>query len=102
MLQAIPLERGGEVLFEFDEVEPPRHLGEGVPERAVQSFEEIFRTARPVIEGIVDGLGNLDLDEVSVKFSLKITGEGKILFIAKGKVEGGIELGLTWKPRSSQ
>jgi hypothetical protein len=55
-----------------------------------------------VINGIVHGLGHLDLDEVSVTCSMSATAEGKILFLAKGSVEGGIELSLTWKPRENK
>lgn len=94
------MEDGSQVLVELDETTlPPSDVETaGVGDRVADSFEGLFEKARPVINGIVKGLGTLDLDQVSVKFSLKVTTEGKILFIASAKAEGGIELAMTWKP----
>lgn len=93
------------VLTAGDETEVLVDVADDVASEALEglgvgdSFEGLFAKARPIIDGIVRGLGDLDLDQIGVKFSMKVTGEGKILFIASGKVEGGIELTLTWKPK---
>lgn len=98
MLQRLKVESGGEVLVAMRDLAAPE-IDIEIVEEAAESLEDVFRNTRPIINGIVQGLGNLDLDEVSLTCSASITKGGKILFLGNAEVEGGIELTLTWKPR---
>ncbi len=100
MLQTLKVEGGGDILVELREIPPETERA--FAGHTAESLEDMFRQAQPVINGIVHSLGDLDLDEVSVKCGLSLTVGGKILFFAKGGVEGSIELTLTWKPQEGQ
>lgn len=100
MLQTLKVEGGGDVLVELREI--PAETDRALVGPAVESLEDMFRQAQPVINGIVHSLGELDLDEVSLKCTISLTVGGKILFFAKGGVEGSFELTLTWKPQGGQ
>lgn len=101
-LVEFPLEDGGTILVEVDVPEEagmvPAGLGEGVPEKARQSFEAALDKVRPAAQTIIKKLRSLHdpPDEVEVEFGLKMSADAGALIAAAG-VEANYKVTLTWK-----
>lgn len=101
-LVEFPLEDGTSVWVEVEEeITPgmvPAGRGEGVPERARQTFEAALEKVRPVAETVVRKLRALSdpPDEVEVEFGLKLNAEAGAVLAAAG-AEAHYKIVLTWK-----
>ncbi len=96
------LEDGGSILVEVEGPEMggmvPVSRGEGVPEKARQSFEAALDKVRPAAQAIIKKLRSLHdpPDEIEVEFGLKMSAEAGALIAAAG-VEANYKVTLTWK-----
>jgi hypothetical protein len=102
-LVEFPLEAGGSILVEVEEVEPEGGLervsrpGE-VAEKARQTFEAALETVKPAAQAIIAKVRSLsDLpDEVQIEFGLKMTAQAGAV-VASAGMEANYKVTLTWK-----
>ncbi len=90
-------------LVEVEEPERPgmreaSARGEGVPERARQTFEAALEKVKPLAETVIRKLRALHdpPDEVKVEFGLKLNSEVGAILAAAG-AEANYKVTLTWK-----
>ncbi|MCX8066212.1 MAG: hypothetical protein N3B68_00035 [Anaerolineae bacterium] len=101
-LVEFPLKDGTSVWVEVEEVEGPGMVpaarGEGVPERARQTFEAALERVRPLAEAVICKLRTLadPPDEMKVEFGLKLNAEAGAILAAAG-TEAHYTVTLTWK-----
>jgi len=102
-----PLENGGAVRVEADEIVPSKGLqdagrGSEVAQRAKQTFEEALDQIKPGTEVLLQRLAGLTdgPDEIEVEFGLKLSAEAGA-FIASGKVEANYTVKLKWTQNKS-
>ncbi|MDW7991470.1 MAG: CU044_2847 family protein [Anaerolineae bacterium] len=104
-LVEFPLEDGTSVWVEVEEVEGPGMVpaarGEGVPERARQTFEAALERVRPLAKAVICKLRTLadppdEIDEIEVEFGLKLNAEAGAILAAAG-TEAHYTVTLTWK-----
>ncbi len=94
---------GSTILVEVDEIEseaiaPVARPSDKVAVQARQTFEQAMTTIEPMVKSIKKKLDALTdpADEVSVKFSVKLSGQvGAVLTTVGG--EATYEISLTWK-----
>lgn len=104
-LVEFPLKDGTSVWVEVEEIEGPGMVpaarGEGLPERAQQTFEAALEKARPLAEALVHQLRALSdpPDQVQVEFGLKLNTEAGAVLAAVG-IEANYKVTLTWKLES--
>jgi hypothetical protein len=102
-LVQFPLESGGFIWVEVNEAsqdEDPRRISrpEDLVKKAQQTFEDALEGLKPVANGIMKKLTELNqpADEVEVKFGLKMNAEAGAI-IASAGIEGNYEITLKWK-----
>jgi hypothetical protein len=104
MLQLVeyPLEGGGSILIEAADTKPvsgiTRAKREGIPEKAIITFEEALDKIKPTAASIIGKFRDLNdkPDEVSVEFGLKLTTNANII-VTSGGIEANFKVTLTWK-----
>lgn len=107
-LVEFPLEEGGSILVEVEELEPPSGVvraarpGE-VAEKAHQTFETALDGIRPVAATIIKKLRSLHdrPDEIEVEFGLKMSAEAGVI-VAAACAEANYKVTLTWKREQKQ
>jgi Trypsin-co-occurring domain 1 len=98
-----PLDAGGSVLVEIEEIEPeggviraarPAELAT----KAIQTFESALETIKPAAGTIIAKLRSLSEppDEVGVEFGIKLSADAKA-YIASVGAEANYKVTLTWK-----
>lgn len=100
-----PLEDGTSILVEAETAEVSGVVqaarGEGVPEKARQTFEAALEKIRPAAGAIIQKLRALHdpPDEITVEFGLKMSAEAGAI-VAAGGVEANYIVTLMWKKDS--
>ena len=94
-------ENGNAILVEVDVPEEPGMVpaaSRGLKEKAQTTFEEALSKVRPAAETVLHQLRKIhqSLDEIQVKFGLKLSAEAGA-FIAAAGMEANYKITLTWK-----
>jgi Trypsin-co-occurring domain 1 len=102
-LVAFPLEGGGQVLVEVEEVAggPVRAAvrpGE-MAETAKRTFDEAVGGIRAIAEKVMAQVRDLGPNTVEVEFSVKFSGEAGVI-LAKTAAEGACTIKLSWNPKA--
>ncbi|RAQ94801.1 CU044_2847 family protein [Thermogemmatispora tikiterensis] len=102
-LIAFPLEDGGQVVIEVEELEPEG--GERVPvarrlsrpEQAPETLEKALQKVLPAIKAVAVKLHNLDLkpDEVEIAFGIKLSASMGAILASAGS-EANFDITLHW------
>jgi hypothetical protein len=103
-LVEFPLEHGGSVFVEIDEMpDGPvmRGLGKerpSVAERTDKTFEEATATVVPAARGLLSRLRATDdpADEISIEFGVQLSAQTGA-FIASAAVEANFNVSMTWR-----
>jgi Trypsin-co-occurring domain 1 len=108
-LLGVPVGDGGAegvVVFEVDRSEVAEDLVLASPEpgkaavRARASLEEALAGLRPSLTKIVEVLGEIAPEQMTVEFGVKMGGETGVI-IAKGTAEVNFKVTLSWNPGPS-
>lgn len=100
-----PLQDGGSVLVEVDEVDQDSGLIRAplpgdIAAKASQTFESALETLKPASDAIIAKLRSLSVppDEIGVEFGIKLSADAKA-FIASAGLEANYKVTLTWKTK---
>jgi hypothetical protein len=99
-----PLEQGGSILVEVDEVSAGpamRGLGKDRPtitDRTNQTFEEATATVVPAASGLLSRLraAHDPAEEISIEFGVQLSAQTGA-FIASAAVEANFRVSMTWR-----
>ena len=102
-LVRFPLEGGGHVLVEVEEMAPgpvTRGMGrdDAITDRASTTFEEAAASVTPAAQALVTKLKGLHdaPDEISLEFGVQLSAEAGA-FIAKVATEANFRISMSWK-----
>jgi hypothetical protein len=99
-----PLQDGGTVLVQVDEVHPDevtrglRERAEGIAQRSTQTFEEATSSVTPAARSLIARLQQLENppQEIGLEFGIQLTAETGA-FIASVAAEANFKVSLTWR-----
>jgi len=102
-LVEVPLDSGGSIVVEVDELAGARTMrggdrGAGLVEQSGRTLEESLGAIVPALREVIDKLRNVsgELSEIEVELGLKLTGEAGMV-VAKAGAEANFRVLLRWQ-----
>lgn len=101
MLLEVPMEDGGRVIVETDEVAATEGIalaspGPGRPAKAARTLADSLEELQPMLRAIRDNLVDAGPQDFTVEFGVKLGGETGII-VAKGTAEVNLTITMRWR-----